>query len=279
MQWLASQHLPAPDRTLLLGICGAQGSGKTTLSAAIVKQLSANGIRAATLSLDDLYLTQAARQKLARETHPLFATRGVPGTHDLALGAKLFDDFAAGRALRLPRFDKSTDDRAPESEWGTIAPGLQILVFEGWCVGARAEDEAPLATPVNSLEAEEDTDGVWRRHVNQALAGPYRQLFDRIDHLVMLAAPDFAVVQQWRAQQEEDLRQRERASGSAIMNEAALARFIQHYERLTRHILTEMPDRADLVLRLSHQRAVIDTRQNHWHSGCTPALRAITQAG
>jgi D-glycerate 3-kinase len=41
------------------------------------------------------------------------------------------------------------------------------------------------------------------------------------------------------------------------MDAAAVAAFIQHYERLTRHILTEMPGRADLTLYLDPDRRVI----------------------
>ena len=233
-------------RPLVLGLCGAQGSGKSTLAAGLVEAARARGLAAATLSLDDLYLTRAERAVLAREVHPLLATRGVPGTHDVALGLGLLARIDAGEAVHLPRFDKATDDRAPEASWTALPGPLDLLVFEGWCVGAVAEKEAALADPVNALERHEDADARWRTWVNAQLAGDYQHLFARIDALVLLAAPAFEVVFEWRLEQER--------TGAGVMDAAQIAHFIQHYERLTRYILAEMPDRADLVIHLDRDR-------------------------
>ena len=239
----------------VIGLCGAQGSGKSTLAAAMQRTLVADGARAAVLSIDDLYLTRAERVALAHEVHPLLATRGVPGTHDIGLGLALFAALDNGQRVRLPRFDKAADDRVPESDWPIVEQPLDVLIFEGWCVGARPQADAALARPVNTLEATEDRDGIWRRHANAALAGRYRQLFARIERLILLAAPSFAVVRRWRGEQEAALRA-ERPDGAALQDAAALDRFIQHYERLTRHILDDMPGYADLVLRLDDDRKV-----------------------
>lgn len=243
----------APDRLLVLGICGAQGSGKSTLAAALEKRLSTSGLHSARLSLDDLYLTREQRQELGREVHPLLATRGVPGTHDVALGLTMIAALERGEAAPLPRFDKGTDDRAPPSSWPTAPAGTQVLLLEGWCLGARPQDDAELAFPVNALERDEDPDATWRRYANSALGGDYQVLFARIDLLVLLAAPDWSVVAQWREEQEAELR----AVSSGAMSPAEVSRFIQHYERLTRWILTEMPARAHLVIRLDADRGVI----------------------
>jgi D-glycerate 3-kinase len=251
---LAAQRHGQGGRLTVLGICGAQGSGKSTLAAAVVARLAAEGTRAATLSLDDLYLTRAERQDLAARVHPLFATRGVPGTHDPALGIALIDRLARGEDCLLPRFDKASDDRLPPALWPASGPALDVLVLEGWCLGARPQPEAELAEPVNPLERDEDPDGTWRGAVNQALAGPYQDLFAPIDALVLLAAPGFEVVEGWRRQQEADLGPR------AAMDGAAIARFVRFYERLTRHILAEMPHRADLVARLGPDRQVLSLR-------------------
>jgi len=241
----------------VLGVCGAQGSGKSTLSTGLAQRLNARGIKTAILSLDDLYLSNDRRAALAREVHPLFATRGVPGTHDVEQGLALLDAVKAGQGVTLPRFDKATDDPAPEVEWATFDGPLDVLIFEGWCVGARPQDEAALAEPVNALEAERDPDGVWRRHVNAALAADYAELFARIDRLVLLAAPGFEVVECWRLQQEQALRA-QAPEGARIMSDAEVATFIQHYERLTRHILSDMPGYADLLLRLDADRQLRD---------------------
>lgn len=256
-EWLARQLAGFEGRRpLLVGLCGAQGSGKSTVAGSLTQRLAAEGIKAATLSLDDLYLTKAQRMQLGREVHPLLATRGVPGTHDVMLGIRTLDAIRTRQPALLPRFDKSLDDRVPEVEWTRAPARLQLVIFEGWCVGARSQREADLRSAVNRLEREEDADGRWRTYVNGVLAGPYQALFARLDRLILLAAPSFEIVERWRGQQELELR-RAAPHAAGVMEEAALRRFIEHYERLSRYILEEMPSRADLVLRLSGEREVI----------------------
>jgi D-glycerate 3-kinase len=247
-----ARALDATTAPLLIGIAGSQGSGKSTLSDALDAHFRRAGHASAILSIDDLYLPRSARQRLAREVHPLLATRGVPGTHDIALGLDILAGFDAHRPLLLPRFDKAEDDRHPASQWEQTPP-LDLLILEGWCVGARPEPDAALAAPINRLEREEDAQGVWRRHAHGALAGAYQTLFGRIDRLLFLAAPGFDTVLGWRIQQEQALRTR--GGGAHVMDDTAIARFIAHYERLTRHMLREMPDRANLLVRLDANRA------------------------
>jgi D-glycerate 3-kinase len=235
----------------VLGICGTQASGKSTLSASLAHLLQAQGLSVAVLSLDDLYMTHAARQALGQRVHPLLATRGVPGTHDIDLGLRVFDALAAGRAVELPAFDKAQDDRRPPGSGRHAPAGTQVLVFEGWCVGAKPQAEQALREPVNALEREQDADGRWRRHANEALAGDYQRLFARLDELWLLQAPGFEAVLEWRIGQEHKLRERLAATGvqgTRVMSDAEVERFIAHYERLTRHILAEMPARADVVI-------------------------------
>jgi D-glycerate 3-kinase len=236
----------------VIGICGAQGSGKSTLVAHLAARLEDSGVRTAVLSLDDLYKTRAERRLLAAEVHPLLATRGVPGTHDVALGIETIAALERGEAAPLPRFDKAVDDRAPKPEWPLAPAGTEVVLLEGWCLGARPQDA--VTVPVNALEAGEDPHAIWRTFANTALAGEYQRLFARIDRLVLLAAPGWGVVARWREQQEAALRA---TGGAAVMSPAEVARFIQHYERLTRWILLEMPDRADLTVRLGENREVL----------------------
>jgi D-glycerate 3-kinase len=189
--------------------------------------------------------------------HPLLRTRGVPGTHDTKLGIHTLHDLAQAKKVKLPRFDKARDDRRPEAAWETIEAPVDLVLFEGWCVGAKPQGLEALTQPINALEANEDVDGRWRRYVNDALGGEYQRLFAKIDLLVLLAAPSFDVVFKWRTQQEEELRSQTQGDRSGVMSDAQIARFIQHYERLTKHVLIEMPPRADLVIRLGEDRAVL----------------------
>lgn len=247
----------ARDSTLTVGLCGAQGSGKSTVAAALTTLLEARGITAAVISIDDLYLTRRERLALAESIHPLLRTRGVPGTHDVALGLETLRALATPGAVALPSFDKARDDRRPADLWPTVHAPVQVIILEGWCVGAVAQDEASLLEPVNALERDLDADGTWRRTVNRSLAGPYRPLFAMLDRLILLKAPDFEIVYRWRLEQEHKLREQVGAAGgdlSRVMDDGEVEHFIGHYERLTRHILHEMPSRADVVVTLDELR-------------------------
>lgn len=254
---LAAVHRRHQNGPLVIGINGGQGSGKSTLALFLKLLLGQeHGLRVVVLSLDDLYLTRAERVVLADTHHPLLATRGVPGTHDVALGLRLLDQLARGDdVVRLPCFDKAQDDRMPETDWATIAGPVDVVLLEGWCVGAVAQSSAALGTPVNRLERDEDPDGIWWAYVNAQLAGPYAGLFARLDHLVMLKVPNFECVEAFRGLQEAKLREKI-GEGSGIMDTAAIKRFIMHYERLTRHMLAEMPARADVVIELNETHRI-----------------------
>lgn len=230
-------------RTIIVGIAGAQGSGKTTLLPRIAAMLSARGFRPATLALDDFYLTKAQRLALATSVHPLLATRGVPGTHDTALLGATLDALLEGSAsVSVPRFDKVTDDRALPRE---VPPPVDIVLLEGWCIGAGPQPQVALAEPVNALERDEDPDGKWRCWVNEQLSAAYARLFARLDLQIFLRAPDFAVVEHWRAEQEAGL-------GNAAMEAGELRRFVAHYERITRAMLAD--HKAGLTVRLDAGR-------------------------
>ena len=242
--WVA-EH--AEDRMLVLGLSGAQGTGKSTL-ARLLKLLLERlyRMRVAILSLDDLYLTAAERLRRAESIHPLLATRGVPGTHDVSLGVRTIRALRAGKPLALPRFDKARDDRMPVSEWPRWEGRCDVVIFEGWCVGARAQRPHELREPVNGFERLEDSTGDWRYYVNRELGGNYQSLFAEIDVLTMLRPPDFEHVLEWRELQEARLR--ERAEGPEVMNTSGVERFVSHFERITRFMWEEMPDRADAVV-------------------------------
>ena len=251
---VARRARQASRTPLVVGIAGAQGSGKSTLAELLSLLLSASfGVRAAVLSLDDFYATRSEREQLARDVHPLLRTRGVPGTHDVALAERTIDAFAGarpGQVVRSPRFDKAHDDRAPETRWPSAAGAFDVLLFEGWCLGATPQTDAALSLPINALEREHDADARFRRYVNAQLAGPYRALFARIDVSMFLAVPDLQSALAWRREQERKL-QADAGAAQGVMDAAQLERFAQHFERISRHMLATAPHAADCVLQLS----------------------------
>lgn len=253
-EWVADR---VEERTLVLGLNGAQGTGKSTLARLLKRLLErVHELRVAILSLDDIYLTAAERMRRAEVIHPLLATRGVPGTHDVGLGIRTIRALRQGKPLALPRFDKGRDDRLPVARWPRWEGRCDVVIFEGWCVGARPQWTHDLEEPINGLERLEDPTGEWRYYVNRELGGRYQELFAEIDVLVMLRPPSFDHVFAWREQQEARLR--EQGAGSGVMSPTAVRRFVMHFERITRFTWDEMPGRADVVVHLDDDHVPVE---------------------
>ncbi|MDF0751149.1 hypothetical protein NLU14_13040 [Marinobacter sp. 71-i] len=271
-----AQHLHSlrQDRAgpIVIGIHGAQGTGKSTLTVFLRELLTKHyRIPTASFSLDDLYLTRAERERLAEDVHPLFITRGVPGTHDIALGQQVIDQLKAadsGTETPIPAFDKSRDDRSQQYQWPVFRGRAEVILVEGWCMGAvPAASDEELMEPVNELERSEDPEGTWRQYVNRCLKGDYSRFFSQVDSLIMLRAPSMECVLQWRTLQEHKLRERMScapkeggarsgaAQPSRIMSDEEVVRFIMHYERITRASLEEMPARADCVINVGEDHS------------------------
>lgn len=262
------------ERPIIVGLAGPQGSGKSTTAARLASRLSGEGRIVVVRSIDDFYLTHAERQRLAADIHPLLATRGVPGTHDVPLAMHILTalrEAVPGQTFALPVFDKATDDRADPKGWPRHVGRPDIILLEGWCVGARPQPDTALADPVNALEREDDQDGRWRRFVNDRLRTDYAELFALLDLTILLRAPSFDQIYAWRAEQEAGL-DRHMAHASPPMTDAALRRFIAHYERLTRWMMVEAA--ADIVVDLDMER-----RPDRWHIASRSITPPLGQAG
>jgi len=250
----------------LIGINGSQGSGKST-AAQFLKHLLETGYghRIAVLSIDDFYHSRSSREAMASKLHPLFVTRGVPGTHDIDLAMNTIHalkDAVEGQCIAVPRFDKASDDRKPPADWESIEGPVSAIILEGWCIGAPPLSDAELPDPINDLERNEDPHGLWRRTYSAHLAAEYQKLFAGIDWLLMLKAPSFDVVFAWRQLQEKKLAEISPDS-DALLNEQQLQRFIQHYQRLTEHCLQHIPEQADAVIALDDQHRMTGLELRH----------------
>ena len=264
LTWKAKHSGQAP---LLVGINGAQGTGKSTLAHFLAEFLKASaGLNVFVLSLDDLYMTKSERHLLAERVHPLLATRGVPGTHDVAMAMRLLDAMASWEAgemkiLRSPRFRKEMDDRVAARDWHSVDLPVDVVLFEGWCVSARPQPLEALESPVNAFESSADSEGIWRGFVNDALAGAYADLFARIDHTVLLRVPSFDCVLDWRREQEAKLHlscaDTGPSEGQHFMSESELIEFIAHFERLTRWMLVDMPSFAEVLVDFNRDRSFV----------------------
>lgn len=238
----------------VFAIAGLQGTGKSTLAAQMQALARSRGRRVAVLSIDDFYLTRRERLALGRTVHPLLATRGPPGTHDVALACATLDalrTLAPGQVAWLPRFDKIADRRLPRSRWTSVRERCDLIVFEGWFLKVPPQADAALRRPLNALERGEDPDGAWRRWCNAALAG-YAPLWRRLDFLMFLQGPGFDLVPGWRWQQERTLQSQHPERRAMARRE--VERFVLFFERVSRQALRTLPALADVVVRVDARR-------------------------
>jgi len=227
----------------IFGISGGQGAGKSTLCQALDKKLATQGRTTLTLSLDDFYLSKAARLKLADEVHPLCATRGVPGTHDVARLSDVLsklDSISAATPLTVPRFSKSQDDRLDDV---MVSARPDFVLLEGWCVGGHADCIKAVAQ--NDWEIEHDADAIWKSWTREA-ARAYQQIWDKCESMMLLRQEDFEAVihSRWRQEQSN-------AAESGVWqfsDRAAVAEFCAHYQSWTLGIWKDLAQRADFVI-------------------------------
>jgi D-glycerate 3-kinase len=232
------------ERPVLIGVSGAQGSGKTTAC----QQLVHANPRYANFSIDDVYLDAQQRAELAARTHPLFVTRGPPGTHDITLARDTIAALMTATAdseTPIPRFDKIADKMKPRGEWPVFKGRPEAILIDAWCLGALPVPPSP---PLNAVE-EEDANGRWREIQNEYLRTSYADWFAAFDAIVYLQAPSWDIVRRWRGQQEVTLRGRPLTPDE----EAWIDRFVQHYERITRSMM-EGNTTVTTVLRLDERR-------------------------
>jgi D-glycerate 3-kinase len=251
-----------------VGINGSQGSGKSTLSEFLKAYLSKTyKLNVIVMSLDDFYFSQVERQILAADIHPLFKTRGVPGTHNMSQVKSVLHALKRHQSTIIPRFNKATDNPHEQSAWTTINTPADIVIFEGWCWGIDAQDSSQLTLPVNAMEAEHDAELLWRNHVNMQLALHYQPLYALMNKWVMLKAPSFNDVYNWRLEQEQKLVAATATQDqSGIMNEQQVLQFIQYYQRLTEHGLNTLGQKCDHVFELNSARQITTHKTKEIHA-------------
>jgi len=237
------------NKTKIIGLSGGQGSGKSTITGILKFILKKKyGLELCVFSIDDFYKTKAERKKMSKNIHPLFLTRGVPGTHDVSLINKTFKNLKKKffKPVLIPKFDKSIDDRSKKSKWTKVKKPPSVIIFEGWCVGARHQKINALKTSLNLIERKHDADFQWRKKVNNQLKNNYKKLFNKIDKLIYLKAPSFNHIFQWRLLQEQKLKLTSKNKGT--MSKSKVKEFIMFYERITKQMMKDFSQISDLTI-------------------------------
>ena len=244
---------------LIIGLAGGQGTGKTTITSIITIILKKYfKLDVFKISIDDFYKTIKQRTLLSKNKHPLLMTRGVPGTHDIDIMLNFFKKIKVKnfKILKLPKFNKGVDDRCKQSLWYKIQSKPDVVILEGWCVGARSQNSKELKKPVNSLEKTHDQNFKWRQYVNYQLKTKYKKLFNQLDYILFLKAKNFSLLRRWRLKQEKKLWLKSKNKKNLkIMNKSEVKNFMDTYQRITQQMFKDMPKYSSIVMNLnnSHQ--------------------------
>ena len=244
---------------LIIGLAGGQGTGKTTITSIITIILKKYfKLDVFKISIDDFYKTIKQRTLLSKNKHPLLMTRGVPGTHDIDIMLNFFKRIKVKnfKILKLPKFNKGVDDRCKQSLWYKIQSKPDVVILEGWCVGARSQNSKELKKPVNSLEKTHDQNFKWRQYVNYQLKTKYKKLFNQLDYILFLKAKNFSLLRRWRLKQEKKLWLKSKNKKNLkIMNKSEVKNFMDTYQRITQQMFKDMPKYSSIVMNLnnSHQ--------------------------
>ena len=243
---------------MILGLSGSQGSGKTMVTSIlqiILKKFFKKNIYV--ISIDDFYKTLRDRNRMSQQKHSLFKTRGVPGTHDINLIKNFFISVKRKKfkKIKLPKFNKSIDDRSKKNYWHNINKRPEIIILEGWCVGAKPQIISSLRKPVNILERHEDKDLIWRKYANEKLKKEYKEVFAMIDYFIFMKVPNFKIVFKWRLLQESKLRKKLHYK-KKIMTYSAIKRFIMFYQRITLQMMKDLSKSASIVLLLKKNHEI-----------------------
>ena len=255
--WIENKYRQKGD-ILFIGFSGGQGSGKTTIAEIlkiILKKFFKRNVHVS--SIDDFYKTLQERKKMADAIHPLFKTRGVPGTHDINLIKNFFNFIKKKKfkKIKLPKFDKSKDNRLNKKHWFNIKKKPEIIILEGWCVGAKPQLNLSIKKPKNNLEKYEDKELIWRKYVNQKLKKEYKKLFKMIDYFIFMKIPNFKMVFKWRLLQEKKLKKKSYLH-KKIMSYNEVKRFIMFYERITLQMIKDLSKSASIIMLLKNNHQI-----------------------
>ena len=257
-QWISKKV--NKKKPLIIGLAGGQGSGKTTISSILSIILKKYfKLNVFIISIDDFYKTRKDRKILSKTKHALLMTRGVPGTHDINLMLSFFKKIKSKKFknLEIPKFNKAIDDRYKKNLWYKIKLKPDVVIFEGWCVGARAQSNSQLKKPINSLEKVYDQGAVWRTHVNNQLKTGYKTLFKQLDGLLYLKAKNFNLLRKWRLKQERKLWiQTQNKKNLKIMSSEGVINFMQTYQRITQQMFKDALKSSSIIMNLNSNHQI-----------------------
>ena len=230
-------------------IAGPQGSGKSSLSKLIKLYLEKFYDKSVIIiCMDDFYLSKKQRTQLSKNIHPLFLTRGVPGTHDLGLMNKKIKQILNKEfPIYLPIFDKVSDTRKRTYKKVLKA---DVIIFEGWCAGAQPVDLNYLQKNFNNLEKHKDKNFIWRNSYNKYL-NEYQKIFSKFNYFIYFQFNHWDHVLNWKYKQELELRDKKKD----LALKKYLKEFVQYYEKVSKWMHLKVPKYCNILIKLdAHQK-------------------------
>jgi D-glycerate 3-kinase len=221
---LTAHRATGSKSPLVIGISAPQGCGKSTLCEQLEALFTSSGLTAASVSIDDFYLTYDGQQAVAQtySTNPLLQMRGNAGSHDLDLGAETLQALRAATSakdsVKLPRYEKSAyqgqGDRAASGTWPSVSGPVDIVLFEGWMLGFAPVEESQAASVDQNLIP-----------VNAFLQA-YKSAWDSaVDSWLVVKVKDPEYAYKWRLQAERAMR----AAGKPAMTDEQVAQFVDRF--------------------------------------------------
>jgi len=246
-------------KNLFCLVSGPQGSGKTTFTDKIKKELIKKKLKVLVLSIDDFYLSKKDRTKLSKKISPLFLTRGVPGTHNLKFLKKVLNIFLSNKKkyYRLPKFSKAEDDLL-KSEFNNLVFPYDIFILEGWCINYQGEGITSLKKPINLMEKRFDQNMKWRKYVNKKSKEYFKEIYKKSHCSIFLRIPSFKYVFQYRTKQELSIPKNKR------MSSRQLKKFISFYERITKNLLISKANKFNIEINIKPNHNYTDLKFNNF---------------
>ncbi len=247
LQTLIRLRVMRGNSPIVVGVSGGQGSGKSTLSQLLSKNLYIKGIENIVLSLDDFYLSKKERVKLSKKIHPIARNRGVPGTHDTDSLKKILTTLIQRKnelPIKVPVFEKGLDDRKPTHLWNQVKFFPAVILLEGWCIGAFSDNLSP--TPETEWELNNDPNGIWKKWT-KAQAKKYEAIWETLNFLVFIEQKDFSQVIEDRWRQEQKILTV--GQDNILRTKNHVEEFCRPFESWTSEIWNFNRRRANVILR------------------------------
>ena len=228
----------------MIMIAGSQGSGKSSLSELIRVIYKKHYKKKVTIiSIDDFYHSIKKRNQISRDIHPLFSVRGVPGTHDITLLRNILWKIKKKQfPIYLPIFDKTKDAR---KKYRKKISSSDLVILEGWCVGASPLPNDYLFKNINIIEKDSDKQNIWRKNYNRYLKD-YQDLFKLFNYYIYILTPSWENVISWKYKQE--LKLRSQKSNLKLLSK--LKEFIMYYEKITRWMMKTSKLNSNILIKV-----------------------------